>query len=114
MTGPIKLECHITLRCKTLQSTNVLAYWVHWYENEILWIRLMILQSSSWLGLQGTNALGYFVVPKVTKNKAWSDEDQNSGRADAEHDVDVLRVLGVMQADAVHGQLLRVLKVVQL
>ncbi len=48
------------------------------------------------------------------EKKFRSDEDQNSGRADAEHDVDVLRVLGVMQADAVHGQLLRVLKVVQL
>ena len=40
--------------------------------------------------------------------------DEDSRGADAEHDVHVLRVLGVVQAHAVHGQLLGVLKVVQL
>ena len=40
--------------------------------------------------------------------------DQDSGGADAEHDVHVLRVLGVVQADAVHRKLLGIFEVVQL
>ncbi len=40
--------------------------------------------------------------------------DEDAGRADAQHDVDVLRVLGVVEAHAVHGKLLRVLQVVEL
>ena len=40
--------------------------------------------------------------------------DEQPGGADAQHDVDALRVLGRVQVDTVHGQLLGVLQVVHL
>lgn len=39
--------------------------------------------------------------------------DENSWWADAQHDVDIFRVLGVVKAHAIHGQLLGVLKIVK-
>ncbi len=31
MNGPNKLECYVTLGCKGLLGTNILAYWAHLY-----------------------------------------------------------------------------------